>query len=304
MSLELPTNLDRLVDTILTTFPQHRPFLARHFGAISGEERGFLEDLASRVSKLLATDLERACADYKWMCGVFLRYELHYRRTRSYERSAFSQVLAGIYQPESMARYMRGLLISQVTWRQHSGATRTFVELFLPRVAGRGTYLEIGPGHGLWMSFAATAGGFAQLTGWDISPDSLAQTRSGIARLGVADAPELVLHDVCKPGHATGSFDAIVASQVLEIVSSPKAALMTIAANLAQDGLLFLNVPLNASAPDHIRRWSSEAEVDALLAAAGLVPTERRRVSETADADLANTALPYAYLVFARRVQN
>ena len=65
-------------------------------------------------------------------------------------------------------------------------------------------------------------------------------------------------------------FDEIAVSEVLEHIEHPGQALSALRETLAPGGLIFINVPLNSPAPDHIYLLRSEAEARALITSAGL----------------------------------
>ena len=69
------------------------------------------------------------------------------------------------------------------------------------------------------------------------------------------------------------AFDLVVLSELLEHLDDPVTLLEASSRRLAPGGSLFLDVPINSPAPDHLRLWRHEDEVDQLVTAAGLVPT-------------------------------
>ena len=73
-------------------------------------------------------------------------------------------------------------------------------------------------------------------------------------------------------------------SQVLELVSSPKAAFDTIATLLRPGGRAFVNCPVKLLAPDHIRVWSGYEEIDEVAANSGLVKEESDRILASSQA--------------------
>lgn len=268
-----------ILEAVLAAWPQHAAFLTRHFSARDARDADAIDALAAAVSTLAGDELATFAADYRWMCALFLKHELDYRRHRRLRHAAPAEIRAAWYDNAAdMTRYMRGLLISQLTWPQHLGVQLVFRHDFLPRLPTAFRYLEIGPGHGVTMALAGADPRCASLTGQDIAPASLAATRSALARLGVTRAVELELGDICAAPEATARYDAVCLSQVLELVASPAAAIAHLAALLAPGGLLFINAPVEMRAPDHLRVWQHGDELDALLVEAGLDIVARHRV--------------------------
>ena len=198
-----------------------------------------------------------------------------------------------------MGRYMRGLMISQLLWRQHAGAAAFFAQRFIPMLEQDYDYLEIGPGHGLWMSFAASDPRCASLTGWDVAEASLGLAKRGFALMGIDRDINFELCDVCAAAAGGAHFDAIVISQVLELVSSPSGAIHHLADSLRPGGFLFLNCPTKLIAPDHIRVWSGHEEIDGHLTAAGLSIVARDLVFPDASKPLEKQG--YSYVAIARK---
>src|SRR5471032_2491636 len=101
-----------------------------------------------------------------------------------------------------MNRYMNGLLVSNTLWSNHAHAFEAYVNGYLPRLPAGAAHLEIGPGHGLFLLFAAREARLGRIEGWDVSPTSIANSRAALAALGVARPLELKLVNL---------FDAVVA---------------------------------------------------------------------------------------------
>jgi 2-polyprenyl-3-methyl-5-hydroxy-6-metoxy-1,4-benzoquinol methylase len=172
-----------------------------------------------------------------------------------------------------MQRYMEGLLVSQVFWKNHSAAFLFFHQAFLPRLKRPFRYLEIGPGHGLFLSVAAEQSGCASAEAWDVSAESLRQTGRALGRLGLADRVKLARQDIHAPSRRPQDgplYDGIAICEVLEHLERPGEALASLRRFLSPDGVLFINVPINSPAPDHIFLLRNEGEVRELVAGAGL----------------------------------
>ena len=294
-------NTRRLIAAVLAAWPQHASFLERHFASCEADDAVFIDTLAGEVLALAGDDLAVFAADYRWMCALFLKHELQYRRSRQL-RHALSEEIRSLYYDNAaeMSRYMHGLLVSQLTWPQHLGAQIIFKRQFLSMLADGYRYLEIGPGHGVTMAVVGADPHCASLSGYDISAASIALTRDALARLGVSRAVTLELQDICAAPRSGARFEAICISQVLELVSSPQAAIAHLAEALAPGGVLFVNAPVEIRAPDHIRAWHDGAEIDALLAGAGLktIASHKVHVDRVARDDRHG----YSYVSLARRV--
>jgi 2-polyprenyl-3-methyl-5-hydroxy-6-metoxy-1,4-benzoquinol methylase len=168
---------------------------------------------------------------------------------------------------------MYGLLVSDALWINHVSALDHLANVYLPRVAKGGTHLEVGPGHGLLMCLALRSPQIAKFEGWDISETSLAHTRQALALFDFEQRVDLKMRDlfsveVLSPANA-GLFDSIVFSEVLEHVEKPLVALKTLHHLTKPGGLIWVNVPANAPAPDHIFLLRDPADAAGLVKEAG-----------------------------------
>lgn len=299
--------LARLRSTVLAAWPEHERFLARRF---TGEEPAFTEQLAELVLAL-AEPPARFAADYRFLCELVLEEELHFRRTGRYRLSTFEEARAKVYDDrELMTRYMNGLLLTQVLWKNHADAIHAYVERFLRENPHGYRHLEIGPGHGLLLHFAASDPFAGSVTGWDLSDASVAATSRALGILGSGRSVRLERRDLYAPIRDDERFDSIVLSEVCEHLEDPMAALERVARLLAPGGRVFVNVPVNSPAPDHLYLLRSPEEAIALVERSGFHVTsasffpatgatlERARKAELT-ISCAITATPWA--VSARR---
>ena len=251
-------SLQRIVGEVLAVWPEHEAYCETRF---RDDPPGFLqrsEDLAELVLKLAGPDLRTYCEDYRWMCEAFVAEEYYFRCEGRYRLSTFNEAYEQIYSnAEYMTRYVRGILISQFIWSPHALAFDYFRTDFLPGNQPGARHLEVGPGHGLGLYFAAQDPRIATLEAWDVSQSSVAATRHALTRLGVTRPVDLVQQDVLAAPARTSAFDSAVISEVLEHLERPDLAMATLRSALRPGGRIFINVPVNSPAPDHIYLWTS-----------------------------------------------
>jgi ubiquinone/menaquinone biosynthesis C-methylase UbiE len=272
VSLEFP-ELHRLVGAVLEAWPQHVAFLRGSFAGYSAEDLGRLDDLARRVLRLAGSDLPEFVASYRWMCAELTKEALYFKKHHRYRLATFEEAYTEVYSNAPfMRRYIQGILLSQVFWRNHSAASLYFQTQFLPSLPSGYRYLEIGPGHGLFLSVAAEQEACGHAEAWDVSDESLRQTAAALKSFGVQQPVQLVRNDVLAPRLETagGGFDGIAISEVLEHLERPVDALAGLGRHLAPGGRIFINVPINSPAPDHIYLLRDVAEARALVESAGL----------------------------------
>jgi 2-polyprenyl-3-methyl-5-hydroxy-6-metoxy-1,4-benzoquinol methylase len=273
-----------LVERQLAVFPDHADFLRRRFSDVDSNALVFAEGIAEKVTQIAGERIDRVCDDYRWLSLVVLEEELHFRRHGCYRLSSFEQANQQVYSnPDYMRRYMNGLLISQLWWRNHTDTLQFFRDAFIRRNPVDARHLEIGPGHGLLLYLAMQSHPSASTEAWDISDSSLEQTRDALDAMRM---PSLVaLKKVNLFDAPPAKFGSVVFSEVLEHLEQPQRALQILRDLLSEDGRMFLNVPVNSPAPDHIYLFETPEDVFGMIADAGLM-VERSHLSPATGATL------------------
>jgi 2-polyprenyl-3-methyl-5-hydroxy-6-metoxy-1,4-benzoquinol methylase len=269
--------LDELTARLLERWPGHAGYLAKSFGGREPDVMAVSEDLA-RIILTLGAGMEAGVTglldDYRYLCEtLMLPEELYFRRHGAYRLSKFADAERECYaDPVLMSRYMNGVLLSSVFWENHTRAFAAYLSNYLPRLPPGAAHLEIGPGHGLLLLLAARREGISRLEGWDVSPTSVAHTRAMLAILGVERPVALKRMNMFEAPPASGDegFDSIVMSEILEHLEDPVAALRAASRQLKPGGLVWVNIPANSPAPDHIFLIGGLDHAVELVKAAGL----------------------------------
>ncbi|MBF0340844.1 MAG: class I SAM-dependent methyltransferase [Magnetococcales bacterium] len=264
----------RLLEALLALWPDHRRYLEASFALRSPEALAATERTAALVERLAGPELPRYCEDYRFKCRLVQMEELHFRRTGHYRLSSFAQAKAEVYDNGPfMERYLNGILMTHIFWSNHAAVMHGYQTVFLPGNAPDYRHLEVGPGHGLLLHYAASDPRCAQATGWDISDASLAATAASLRLFGGAEhRVSLVKRDLFAADGNEERFDSIVISEVLEHLETPGQALALLARRLTPEGRMFIHVPVNGPSPDHIYLLRSPEEVTELVTSAGLRP--------------------------------
>jgi len=274
-------SLNALTSHLLTLWPEHEDYVAKSFEDRPPDVVATSEQIASCVLRLAEAGPEgrdSLCNDYRFLCEkIVLPEELHFRRHNRYRLSTFGDALRECYDNAPfMARYMNGLLVSNVIWHNHACAISSYAHEYLPSLRSGSDHLEIGPGHGLFLYFAAACPKVATVSGWDVSPTSIQMTRRALSVLGINRPANLTLQNMfeASAGQSADRFDSIVMSEILEHLEDPVAALKAAATWLRPGGMIWVNVPANSPAPDHIFLVQSPEHACDLVAAAGLEVTK------------------------------
>jgi len=263
-------SLAALVVKLLEVWPDHRKYLLSRFMDNSDEFLSRSEEISELVTILMDNNIDEYCLDYRWMCTNFNEDQKYFARHKEYRLTTFEEASEQVYSNTSyMARYVHGILLSQILWHNHAQAIDCFRTAFLPKCRVGGDYLEVGPGHGLFLYFAARGGQFGTCTGWDYSEASIQATQHTLDKFKLERPVSLVQQDVLKASTDEESFDAIVISEVLEHLEEPEEALKSLHRCLRPGGRIFANIPINSPAPDHIYLWRTPEAVNELLRKSG-----------------------------------
>ena len=268
---ETHPKLNNLVNAFERVWPEHLSVVKK--GILSAEPalQAHAERLATLFDPIIYDRIDDLVKDYKWVCKMFVNEQMHFLRNNEYRLSKIEDAIREVYsKPEIMQPYMNGLLISQFVWTNHTAANAMFVSDFIPRVAQSGNLMEVGPGHGMFLTMAALESPDSIIHAWDISDSSLQDTVSILRKLGINHEIHTKECDLVAANLPKNQFDAIVCSEVLEHTDQPELALQNLTDALKPNGVIFLNVPVNSPAPDHLTLWRHPDEVKDYYQSTGL----------------------------------
>jgi 2-polyprenyl-3-methyl-5-hydroxy-6-metoxy-1,4-benzoquinol methylase len=263
-------SLGELVAAQSHATPRHVPFLGRRFSLATDDELSLCDSLAEQIVCLADGEMETFLAGYDFICDIQKREELYFRRNNAYRLRSVREAVDEVYSNRPyMQSYMRGLLMTQVFWSNHTASMRFYLSEFLSGNRDRYDLLEIGPGHGLLFSRAAADPRARSISGWDLSAASVAESREALIKLGVTREYGLEVRDLFDSAALGEAFDAVVFSEVLEHLEEPAGALRAIRSIMRQGGRLYINVPINSPAPDHLFLLRSPEEAVAFVESHG-----------------------------------
>lgn len=219
--------------------------------------------------------LENGVDNYLKMIADFMYEQLRFSETGKYSSTSFEEVNKRVYNnPEVMDYFMNGLLLSQVLWKHHYSIFSFFSQNFPKYKNNIYNYLEIGGGHGLFISEAINVlGNNTKFTLVDISPTSIEVSKKFIG----AHPVEYVLSDIFKYETNT-KYNFITMGEVIEHVEDPVALLNKLKELLAPNGVIFMTTPTNAPSIDHIYLFRNAQEVIDIIQKAGLEVIEDIKV--------------------------
>jgi 2-polyprenyl-3-methyl-5-hydroxy-6-metoxy-1,4-benzoquinol methylase len=254
-----------IVAAVSQAWPDHARYLTKGFTARSTEQHDTAEALAEAALTLEGDRLAELAENYRWTCDRLREEELHFHRHGEYRLATFADADREVYSnPDYMARYVDGLLLSQVLWFNHVGSCDFYLRRAPALIKPGARFLEIGPGHGLMTSLAVRDFGLASAVAWDLSAISVEQTRAALAKLGFENVT-CAVRDATKIEAGECEFDVIVLSEVLEHIEDPMPVMAKLRTLLSPEGTLFINVPINSPSPDHIYLMRTPEDARRLL---------------------------------------
>lgn len=260
-----------IIESVLAVWPEHGAYLAKGFTPRTRAQLEATEAAAKAARRLMAGDEPRFARGYKWTCDKLREEELFFHREGRYRLATFAEADREVYSnPDYMGPYVDGLLLTQILWYNHVATFEMFLRILAAQTESF-DYLEVGPGHGLMVYFAAQAEKSRTLEAIDVSATSLGETRAALETLAVEKPVTLTQADILAAAKPDRTYDLIVISEVLEHLEHPELALRFLVEALAPTGRIFINVPLNSPSPDHIYLFETVEQVEALVQGAGLV---------------------------------
>lgn len=262
--------LQELITEIIRINPLQQNFIESSLNDALKEEKANIESYI-RYGQSQGLTLEYLANCYDLIVKDTLREQLYFQRHKRYRYSSFSEVAESVYFDDAyMNKYMHGLALTAYLWPNHREIHRYFTRSIPTQKTGN--YIEIGPGHGIYMVTAMRQSIYQKFDGIDLSPTSVALTRALLDsgcfgsfqnyRIFEKD----FLEDELMPNH----YNAVVMGEVLEHVELPAEFLRKIRYIAADEAFIFITTPINAPAIDHIYLFDSFESIETLVSESGL----------------------------------
>lgn len=260
-------NVDHLIQDIVRTLPFHAQALKQSLADLKTHELQQLEEyLSFCLNQGLSITYLVDC--YKTIVNDTLRESIYFQEHKKYRHTSFAEVADSVYNNKQyMSLYMHGVLMTLFLWPNHRGLYR-FFRATLPK-NHKGTYLEIGPGHGYFFKTATQLTDYDDFIGIDLSDTSIEQTRILVSQY---TEKKIQLHcvDFMHYPLPESSYDAIVMGEVLEHVENPKALLKKIVLLAKKNAYIFVTTCINAPITDHIYQFDSVEQLQELFSQCNL----------------------------------
>lgn len=260
--------IDYIVGQIRSKNELHSKKILKNIGKFDDAYFTRANNFLRNYEKLLQEN--KQTLDYAIDCYLQMIADVNYEavqfmRTGEYTSKSFEEVNQRVYNnPEVMEYYMHGLLLSQFLWSQHYDILLWFNKIVSESSLAINKYLEVGGGHGLYISEAI------DIIGDGANYDLVDISRSSIEIAGKMISNENVnynLSDVYEyfPEY---KYDFITMGEVMEHVEDPVSLLKKLHSLLKDAGKLFVTTPTNAPAIDHIYLFKNAADIRKVISEA------------------------------------
>lgn len=261
--------IEQIVNRISEKNPLHSKKIKKTVKNLDSDYFKRAGDFLDKYNELLkkeGKDMDYAVDCYLQMIADVHFESVHFLESGEYTSKSFDEVNKRVYDnPEVMTYYMHGLLLSQFLWKHHYDILLYFNGVMKENKGNIKNYLEIGGGHGLYISEAVSIlGKDTRFDLVDISSSSLDIAK----RLINNDAIHYIHSDIFKY-HPAHKYDFITMGEVLEHVEDPVGLLKQLNFLLADNGKVFITTPTNAPAIDHIYLFKSAEDIRNVIHQAG-----------------------------------
>jgi len=263
---------DRILELIYEKSPLQKKRLQKYISAQDDLFRRLSDDFAQSFFNYLREEnipVEYAVDGYLNMCRDFIKEQLHFTKTGKYSCPSSEIARNDIYDnAKRMNSYIHGITLTIFLWENHYRMFKYFIQdaLSVPPIK-KG--LEIGAGHGLYLSQALKKFPEATFKVVDISPASIALARKLTKHTSPApERIEFVNGDI-RSFDSGEKYDFIIMGDVLEHVDDPLGLLKLIRALIEPNGRFFLTTCANAPAVDHVYCYESVGAISDMIEEAG-----------------------------------
>lgn len=230
----------------------------------------FLEEYIGYLNKNSMT-IEYGIDAYLKMVNDMFKSQIKFMRTGKYPVINTTEAIDNVYNDKTeMLSYMIGLALSQYLWSTHYEMFNHLKEELRINTKEIKNYLEIGPGHGLFLKNAIDIlDEDTNMTAIDISPISLEVSKSIIEYFYPNKNIKFINEDMLKLD-LDSNCDFIVMGEVIEHVETPELLLKKISKLLSQNGKAFLSTCVNCPAIDHVYHFHTVDEIRDMFKRCGL----------------------------------
>lgn len=268
-------NFRKIIKLIFTKSVLQKKKLRKY---LSGQDDTFFylaEEFATKYSDYLKSEnipIEYVVDAYLKMCNDMIKSQIYFMRTGKYPIENAEQAFKLVYnKDEEMKPFMIGLAISQFLWESHYKIYQFFLNNINIEKDNIKSYLEIGPGHGLFLKDAnQILDNNVEFIAIDISKTSIDITRSIMNFLVKENKIKYIIMDILDY-NTNKRFDFITMGEVLEHVNYPEILLSKFNKLLSDNGHGFVSTCVNCPTIDHVYHYKCVNEIREMLNNNGLI---------------------------------
>jgi len=245
---------------------------------LSGQDDTFFylaEEFATKYSDYLKSEnipIGYVVDAYLKMCNDMIKSQIYFMRTGKYPIENAEQAFKLVYnKDEEMKPFMIGLAISQFLWESHYKIYQFFLNNINIEKDNIKSYLEIGPGHGLFLIDAnQILDNNVEFIAIDISKTSIDITRSIMNFMVKENKIKYIIMDILDY-NTNKRFDFITMGEVLEHVNYPEILLSKFNKLLSDNGHGFISTCVNCPTIDHVYHYKCVNKIREMLNNNGLI---------------------------------
>jgi 2-polyprenyl-3-methyl-5-hydroxy-6-metoxy-1,4-benzoquinol methylase len=212
--------------------------------------------------------IEKIVDAYLQMYQDIMLEQINFAKSGVYRPLVINEVYSEVYASETkMKSYMHGLALSIFLWPNHYKMYDFFIQK-IKQIGPIRHYLEIGPGHGLFLLHALRTFPKAEFTIIDISPISIALTKQLVDYCLPQNNCKFEVKDINLFNGQTKYYDFIVMCEVLEHLFHPNLVLNKLKELLTPKGNCFITTCANCPAIDHVYQFHNIDEIRKCLESA------------------------------------
>ena len=292
-----------IIDYIEEKSPRHAKKLRQRLGGLDDDFFTRSEVFFSTYENILKSDnktLEYGTENYLQMVNDYVFEQVRFMQSGVYSCISFADAYEQVYsKPDVMEYYMSGLIMSQFLWKHHYEMFCFFTDNLIAQGEKVQRYLEVGGGHGIHLLEAIhLLGEEAHYDLIDISESSIQLAEKFLSGQQVNyHLQDIYTYDVAE------KYDFITMGEVLEHVEQPVELLKRLHTMLHDSGRLFITVPGNAPAIDHIYLFHNQQHIIETAASAGFEVTKDLRLysEEVSEQEAIEKKVPFLYGAFLKK---
>jgi ubiquinone/menaquinone biosynthesis C-methylase UbiE len=291
------SNVELIVNSIYKKAPLQKKkiesFLDNQDSFFFQEFENFLSEYIQYLNKNEMT-IEYGVDAYLKMVNNMFKSHVKFMRTGRYPTASAEDAFNEVYSNEKeMLSYMIGLALSQYLWSTHYEMFGYLKSSLVKNKNNINKYLEIGPGHGLFLKNAIDIlNKNTEMTAVDISQTSLNVSKSIITHFYPRKNISFINKDMLDL-NMDSEFDFIVMGEVIEHVEDPESLLVKISKLLSKNGRAFLSTCVNCPMIDHVYHFHTVGEIQQMFNDCGLhiesekvLPAEKVSVAEATEKNI------------------